>query len=196
MKCSRCGYDNPADIGFCSECGATLDSGTEQSTAGQQNNYTGTVPPSYTQPNNAQPNYTQPNYTQPNYAQPNYTQPNNAQPNYTQPNYTQPNYAQPNYTQPNNTQPNYAQPNYTQPNYAQPMYAQPYGPISHSSRWVAFILCFFFGYLGVHRFYVGKIGTGVLYIFTGGLFTIGWLVDLIMIACGSFTDQYGAVLKQ
>ena len=166
MKCSRCGYDNPADIGFCSECGATLDSGTEQSTAGQQNNYTGTVPPSYTQPNNAQPNYTQPNYTQPNYAQPNYTQPNNTQPNY------------------------------TQSNYAQPMYAQPYGPISHSSRWVAFILCFFFGYLGIHRFYVGKTGTGVLYIFTGGLFTIGWLVDLIMIACGSFTDQYGAVLKQ
>ena len=48
-------------------------------------------------------------------------------------------------------------------------------------KWVAFILCFFLGAIGAHRFYEGKIGTGILYLFTGGLFGIGWLVDLIIL---------------
>lgn len=48
-------------------------------------------------------------------------------------------------------------------------------------KWVAFILCFFFGVLGVHKFYEGKVGLGILYLFTGGLCGIGWLVDLIML---------------
>lgn len=112
------------------------------------------------------------------------------QPN-TPPN-TPPNY----YAQPN-TPPNYyAQPN-TPPNYyAQPVNRDPYNqPCSPSNRWIAFILCFFVGVLGIHRFYVGKIGTGVLYLLTGGLFGIGWLIDLIMIACGSFTDAAGLQLK-
>lgn len=46
------------------------------------------------------------------------------------------------------------------------------------SKGVAYLLWFFLGFLGAHKFYVGKTGMGVLYIFTGGLFGIGWFIDL------------------
>ncbi len=55
----------------------------------------------------------------------------------------------------------------------------------------AAILCFFLGVLGVHRFYVGKIGTGILQLLTGGGFGIWVLVDFVMIVVGSFTDANG-----
>lgn len=48
-------------------------------------------------------------------------------------------------------------------------------------KWVAFVLAFVLGFLGAHRFYEGKVGTGLLWLFTGGLFGIGWLVDWITI---------------
>lgn len=47
------------------------------------------------------------------------------------------------------------------------------------NKWVALILCFFFGVIGVHKFYEGKVGMGILYLFTGGLFCIGVIVDFI-----------------
>lgn len=53
---------------------------------------------------------------------------------------------------------------------------------SRRDKWVAFFLCLFLGYIGAHRFYEGKPGTGLLYFFTGGLFGIGWIVDIIRIA--------------
>ncbi len=53
------------------------------------------------------------------------------------------------------------------------------------NKWVALLLCIFLGYVGAHRFYEGKIGTGVLWALTGGMFGIGWLVDIIRIALKS-----------
>lgn len=60
--------------------------------------------------------------------------------------------------------------------------------ISVKSKMVTLILSIFFGGLGIHRFYVGKIGSGVLWFFTGGLFMIGWIYDIIKIATGTFRD--------
>lgn len=64
----------------------------------------------------------------------------------------------------------------------------------HKSKWTAFFLCLFLGWLGVHRFYVGKIGTGLIWMFTVGFFGIGWLLDLIFILLGGFRDKAGQPL--
>ena len=60
-----------------------------------------------------------------------------------------------------------------------------------SLAWVAFWLCFFFGGIGIHKFYLGKTGMGILYLFTGGLFGIGWLIDLISLLFGNARDRWG-----
>ena len=49
------------------------------------------------------------------------------------------------------------------------------------NKWVALLLCAFLGFVGGHKFYEGKAGLGVLYIFTAGLFGIGIFVDFITI---------------
>jgi TM2 domain-containing membrane protein YozV len=76
------------------------------------------------------------------------------------------------------------------------MYSNPYGYASNRRVLIAFLLCFFLGYLGVHRFYAGKIGTGLLWLFTGGLFGIGWFIDTIVIVCGAFRDGDGLPIRE
>jgi|TARA_B100001013_G_scaffold54521_1_gene28625 TM2 domain-containing membrane protein YozV len=60
----------------------------------------------------------------------------------------------------------------------------------------AALLCFFLGGLGVHRFYVGKIGTGILMIFTLGGLGIWLIIDFVMILTGSFKDKEGKDLDR
>jgi len=66
---------------------------------------------------------------------------------------------------------------------------------SPKSRVVALIICLFFGLFGGHYFYVGRAGMGFLYLITLGFFGIGWMIDVIRIACGIFTDRNGLYLK-
>lgn len=60
---------------------------------------------------------------------------------------------------------------------------------------VTLILCIFFGVFGVHRFYVGKTGTGILQFFTAGGYFIWTFVDLVHILTGKFTDSEGNVIR-
>ena len=65
--------------------------------------------------------------------------------------------------------------------------------VSDKTRTLSLILCIvgFFGLGGLHRFYVGKVWTGLLYLVTGGLFGIGTIFDLIQISMNNFTDALG-----
>jgi TM2 domain-containing membrane protein YozV len=67
--------------------------------------------------------------------------------------------------------------------------------VSPKGRLAAALLCFFFGVIGVHRFYTGKIGTGIIQIFTLGGLGVWTLIDLIMILAGSFKDKEGRLVK-
>ena len=60
----------------------------------------------------------------------------------------------------------------------------------------AFLLCFFLGIFGAHRFYVGKIGTGIAQILTLGGLGLWALYDFIMIILGKFTDAEGNELTE
>ena len=67
---------------------------------------------------------------------------------------------------------------------------------SDKKKSTAMILCICGGFFGLHQFYVGNIGKGILYAFTGGLFCFGWIADIIKIATGSFRDNVGAPLRE
>lgn len=66
---------------------------------------------------------------------------------------------------------------------------------SYRSKVTAIVLCLLLGWLGIHRFYVGKIGTGIIWFITGGCFGIGWIVDFFMILFGAFRDKEGRLLR-
>lgn len=72
----------------------------------------------------------------------------------------------------------------------------PPGAVSDKSMVPAALLCFFLGTFGIHRFYVGKIGTGILMILTLGGLGIWVLIDLVMIIVGSFKDKNGLPLQR
>ena len=59
------------------------------------------------------------------------------------------------------------------------------------SKGIAYLLWLFLGILGGHKFYLGKIGMGVLYFFTGGLLLVGWIFDLFSL--GNQVDLYNAL---
>lgn len=67
--------------------------------------------------------------------------------------------------------------------------------ISKSSKTATLLLCFFLGWMGIHRFYVGKVFTGILYLFTFGLLGFGWAIDFLVILFGWFKDADGMYLK-
>jgi TM2 domain-containing membrane protein YozV len=66
--------------------------------------------------------------------------------------------------------------------------------VSPKSRLAAFLLCWFLGLFGAHRFYVGKVGTGILQLVTLGGLCVWTFVDFIMIIVGSFRDKQGRVV--
>ena len=101
-------------------------------------------------------------------------------------------------------------------NMAPPPQAAPAAPaaagISPKSKTAAALLAFFLGSLGIHRFYVGKVGTGIVmllltiigsatYAFVVGIFILIavelWvLIDFIMILMGKFKDKRGLLIKK
>jgi len=102
------------------------------------------------------------------------------------------------YGQPPEGQPQWGQqqPYYVPPQQFQqpPPWAmqQQYQQISTQKDWLTtLILCIFLGVFGVHRFYTGHIAIGVIQLLTLGGCGIWWLIDLVMIATGSYTDSNG-----
>jgi len=63
--------------------------------------------------------------------------------------------------------------------------------VNIKSKGVAYLLWFFLGIFGAHRFYLEKIGTGILYLLTGGIFGIGWVIDLFTL--GGQVDTYNMI---
>jgi len=68
--------------------------------------------------------------------------------------------------------------------------------VSNKSKSTTFLLCYFFGVFGVHRFYLGKLVTGILMLLTGGGLAIWWLVDLYRIITGRLKDKQGNDLSR
>jgi TM2 domain-containing membrane protein YozV len=67
--------------------------------------------------------------------------------------------------------------------------------ISDKDWLITAILAFFLGYLGAHRFFVGKIGSAILMLITFGGCGLWWLIDFLVVISEKFTDDNGKVIK-
>jgi TM2 domain-containing membrane protein YozV len=67
--------------------------------------------------------------------------------------------------------------------------------MSKKSRLAVTLLSFFLGGIGVHRFYLGKVGTGIVMIVTLGGLGIWWTIDFIMAVAGVMKDKDGKPIK-
>ena len=67
--------------------------------------------------------------------------------------------------------------------------------VSQKSKVTALLLCLFLGSIGAHRFYVGKIGIGILQLCTLGGLGIWTLIDLIAISTNKFRDAEGKLFN-
>ena len=67
---------------------------------------------------------------------------------------------------------------------------------SEKYRLPALMLCLLFGVLGAHRFYLGRVPTGIMQFFSGGGLVVWWIIDCINIAAGDFTDGRGKRLTR
>ena len=68
--------------------------------------------------------------------------------------------------------------------------------MSEKRKLPAFLLCLFFGIFGVHRYYVGKVATGLLQLLTVGGLGLWVLFDLLVILLGGFTDKEGRLITK
>ena len=63
---------------------------------------------------------------------------------------------------------------------------------TQGKSWIAALLLnLFLGYLGIHRFYTGSVGIGVVQLMTGGLCGLWWFIDFVMIITNSYRDGKG-----
>jgi uncharacterized membrane protein YvbJ len=70
------------------------------------------------------------------------------------------------------------------------------GDISPKSRLATSLLAWYLGWLGVHRFYLGKIGTGILMILTFGGLAIWTIIDFIIAVTGNMKDKDGKLIRK
>jgi TM2 domain-containing membrane protein YozV len=68
-------------------------------------------------------------------------------------------------------------------------------PLSPKSWLATLLLSIFLGEFGIDRFYLGKVGTGILKLITLGGFGLWWLIDLILVIAGAMKDSRGRLVK-